>query len=74
MLPKILDKSEVEHRIGYHPKCKYLGLTHLKFADDILVFMVKLGQLRGCFRKVCIHILLKNNLEKSYDLLCWKTR
>ena len=46
MLPKILDKSEVEHRIGYHPKCKYLALTHLKFADDILVFMVKLGQLR----------------------------
>ncbi|XP_039039748.1 uncharacterized protein LOC120177804 [Hibiscus syriacus] len=24
--------------LGYHPKCKKIGLTHLSFADDILIF------------------------------------
>lgn len=26
------------HHLGYHPQCKNLGLTHLSFADDIMVF------------------------------------
>lgn len=38
VLSKLLDKSAAEHKIGYHPKCKNLSLTHLSFADDILVF------------------------------------
>lgn len=38
ILSKMLDKSSAEHRMGYHPKCKNLSLTHLSFADDILVF------------------------------------
>lgn len=38
VLSKLLDKSAAERRMGYHPKCKNLGLTHLSFADDILVF------------------------------------
>ena len=37
VLSKMLDKSAAEHRMGYHPKCKNLSLTHLSFADDILV-------------------------------------
>lgn len=38
VLSKMLDKSAAEHRMGYHPKCKNLSLTHLSFADGILVF------------------------------------
>lgn len=38
VLTKLLDKAAVEKRIGYHPYCKELGLTHICFADDVLVF------------------------------------
>lgn len=34
----MLDKSADDHKMGYHPKCKNLSLTHLSFADDILMF------------------------------------
>ena len=37
-LSKLLDKAALEKRIGYHPYCKDLSLTHLCFADDVLVF------------------------------------
>lgn len=32
------DKAAAERRIGYHPYCKELNLTHICFADDVLVF------------------------------------
>lgn len=38
VLSKMLDKSAAEHMMGYHTKCKNLSLTHLSFADDILLF------------------------------------
>lgn len=38
VVSKLLDRSAQRHRLGYHPKCKNLGLTHLSFADDIMVF------------------------------------
>lgn len=37
VLSKLLDKSASIHQFGYHPKCKTIGLTHLSFADDIMV-------------------------------------
>ncbi|XP_010467312.1 PREDICTED: uncharacterized protein LOC104747378 [Camelina sativa] len=36
VLSKMLDKA-VGHTFGYHPKCKNLGITHLSFADDLMV-------------------------------------
>ncbi|KAL0747330.1 hypothetical protein Bca101_029332 [Brassica carinata] len=38
VLTKLLDKAALENRIGYHPYCKELSITHLCFADDVLVF------------------------------------
>lgn len=38
VLSKLLDKAATERRIGYHPYCKELSLTHICFADDVLVF------------------------------------
>lgn len=38
VLFRMLDKAATEHKIGYHPNCKNVKLTHLCFADDLLVF------------------------------------
>lgn len=38
VLSKLLNKVVLEGRFGYHPYCKDLTLTHLCFADDVLVF------------------------------------
>lgn len=39
VLSCLIDKGAVEKRIGYHPKCKNIQMTHLCFADDLMVFM-----------------------------------
>lgn len=38
VLTKLLDRAAREGRLGYHPYCKDLSLTHLCFADDVIVF------------------------------------
>lgn len=39
VLSHMIDKAAVERKIGYHPKCKQIQLTHLCFADDLMVFV-----------------------------------
>ena len=38
VLSHLLDKSTAQKIIGYHPRCQNILLTHLCFADDLLVF------------------------------------
>lgn len=38
VLSKMLDRAALNRQIGYHPYCQNLKLTHLCFADDLLVF------------------------------------
>lgn len=38
VLSKMLNKGTAEKRFGYHPYCQGLKLTHLSFAEDLLVF------------------------------------
>ena len=38
MLSKLLNLAVLNRRIGYHPLCMSIKLTHLSFADDIMVF------------------------------------
>ena len=38
VLSHMLNKAALEGRIGYHPRCKESALTHLCFADDLLIF------------------------------------
>ncbi|CAA7036400.1 unnamed protein product [Microthlaspi erraticum] len=45
VLSKLLDKAASVKEIGYHPKCQTIGLTHLSFADDIMVLTD--GQIRS---------------------------
>ncbi|KAL0865946.1 hypothetical protein Bca101_045064 [Brassica carinata] len=69
VLSKLLDKAASERLIGYHPKCKNVSLTHLCFADDIMVFTD--GQKKSVegvllvFEKFAKFSGLKISLEKS---------
>ena len=38
VLSRMLDEAAVQGRIGYHPRCKNIDLTHLCFADDLMIF------------------------------------
>ncbi|XP_039058744.1 uncharacterized protein LOC120202381 [Hibiscus syriacus] len=38
ILSKLLNTAAAIGLFGYHPKCKQIGLTHLTFADDLLIF------------------------------------
>lgn len=40
VLSKLLNSSVLNRRIGYHPFCMSLKLTHLNFTDDIMVFTI----------------------------------
>lgn len=39
VLSCLTDNAAVEKKIGYHPKCKTIRMTHLCFADDLMVFI-----------------------------------
>lgn len=39
VLSKMINKAYVDRRIGYQPKCKGIQITHLYFADDLMVFV-----------------------------------
>ena len=38
VLSKMLNKAAATRKFDYHPQCREVRLTHLSFADDILVF------------------------------------
>ncbi|KAG7569624.1 Endonuclease/exonuclease/phosphatase superfamily [Arabidopsis thaliana x Arabidopsis arenosa] len=38
VLSSLLDRAAAMRKFGYHPRCKNMKLTHLCFADDIMVF------------------------------------
>lgn len=38
VLSKMLDKDAAQRKFGYHPYWQDLKLTHLSFADDLLIF------------------------------------
>ena len=38
VLSKLLNSVVLNRRLAYHPLCAYLKMTHLSFADDIVVF------------------------------------
>ncbi|KAG7556378.1 Endonuclease/exonuclease/phosphatase superfamily [Arabidopsis suecica] len=69
VLSCMLDKAAEARKIGYHPRCKKLKLTHLCFADDILVFSDgsarSIAGILQVFDKFAEVSGLKISLEKS---------
>lgn len=39
VLSRLLDSAAQGGELEYHPTCKKVGLTHLAFADDLLIFL-----------------------------------
>lgn len=37
VLSLLLNKASLSRRFGYHPMCKNLEITHLSFADDLMI-------------------------------------
>lgn len=37
VLSKMLDDAAKKGKIGYHPRCKNIDLTHLCFTDDLMI-------------------------------------
>lgn len=35
---QLLDKAVRDSKLSYHPMCERIGLTHLCFVDDLMVF------------------------------------
>lgn len=69
VLSKMLDKAADARRFGFHPKCKSLGLTHLSFADDLMVLSDgKVRSVEGIvevFDEFYKHSGLRISMEKS---------
>lgn len=69
VLSHMIDAAAVRRNIGYHPKCKNISLTHLCFADDLMVFVD--GQKRSIegiinlFHEFADRSGLQISLEKS---------
>lgn len=58
ILSRLLDEAAISERIHYHPRCQRIRLTHLVFADDLVIFIAPhLHSLTG----------LKSILDKFYS-------
>ncbi|XP_019085605.1 PREDICTED: uncharacterized protein LOC109126483 [Camelina sativa] len=68
VLSKLLDKVAGIGQFDYHPRCRNIGLTHLSFADDLMVLSDgKLRSIAGIvdvFDKFAKFSGLKINMEK----------
>ncbi|XP_056850713.1 uncharacterized protein LOC130500036 [Raphanus sativus] len=40
VLSRLLNRAASSGTIGYHPTCSEVNLTHLSFADDIMIFTI----------------------------------
>ncbi|WMV30278.1 hypothetical protein MTR67_023663 [Solanum verrucosum] len=57
----------------FYPRCKKLGVMHICFADDLLMFCkadtVSIQLLQGVFQRFSIAAGLQDNIEKSHIYL-----
>lgn len=76
VLSKMLDRAAGLKKFGYHPRCKNIGLTHLAFADDLMVMSD--GKIRsiegivGVFNDFAKKSGLKISMEKTTIYLAGK--
>ncbi|XP_056688055.1 uncharacterized protein [Spinacia oleracea] len=68
-LSRSLAVATSEGRFNFHPRCKKLGISHMMFADDLLMFaradVPSVNSLFGAFLKFSAASGLSANLHKS---------
>jgi len=68
-LLRLFKKARTQSRFEYHPQCKKLGMTHLMFADDLIIFCkakpASLQILMNAFKAFTQCTGLKANMGKS---------
>ncbi|XP_039045257.1 uncharacterized protein LOC120184986 [Hibiscus syriacus] len=83
VLSNILNNVAIRGIFTFHPKCKKSGLTHLSFADDLLIFCKgNLESIMGvitvldCFYEFSGQLILPQSIIKKIEQLCsrffWK--
>lgn len=60
VLTQMINRKAVQGKQGYHPRCKRLNLTHLVFADDLIILTYCS---KASYRSIC------EVLAEFYDLL-----
>lgn len=59
-----------DKRFKFHPRCSKLNITHLSFADDLLLFakgdLASISALNQCFDQFSLASGLQANLAKSF--------
>ena len=69
VLSKLLDAATTYDVFSYHPKCKKIKLTHLCFANDLMIFtkgnIELIVGMRNILRLFYTYSGLKLNCEKS---------
>ncbi|GKV39485.1 hypothetical protein SLEP1_g47243 [Rubroshorea leprosula] len=74
VLSRLLNKAAQEGNLPYHPNCKKTSLTHLCFADDLLIFTDgssrAVGELDSILKQFYLVTGLKVNYQKSEIFCC----
>ncbi|KAG7543595.1 Reverse transcriptase zinc-binding domain [Arabidopsis thaliana x Arabidopsis arenosa] len=69
VLSHMIDKAAQNKSFEYHPNCKHMNLTHLCFADDLMIFVKgnkkSVESVLKVFDEFATHSGLKISLEKS---------
>lgn len=67
VLSRLLDNAARNGIFGYHPKCQALALTHLVFADDLVIFSAANHQFLQGIKNVLDTFYKWSGLKVSFE-------
>ncbi|GKV09489.1 hypothetical protein SLEP1_g20977 [Rubroshorea leprosula] len=67
ILSHLLNKAAIEGKIVYHPKCAKVQLTHLCFADDLIIFTDGASSFLSAINNVLTQFYQLSGLKVNYS-------